>query len=143
MVAKMDERSERGVALASEMLGEEFGAKMREHITSGAFCADLGRFGMAHSYTDRWSREGLDRRSRSLLTIGALIALRQPNELKNHVRIGIANGITVKEFEELLIQLSTYVGYPAIASATTSVIEVLRERGLLQNAQTSEERGVL
>ena len=142
-MAEMDERAERGVSLAAEMLGEEFGAKMREHITSGGFGADLGRFGMAHSYTDCWSREGLDRRSRSLLTIGALIALKQPNELKNHVRVGIANGITVKEFEELLIQLSTYVGYPAIASASTAVIEVLRERGLLDNARTVEERGVV
>ena len=140
---ELDARTEAGVSLASEMLGEKFGERIREHITSGAFAADIARHGMTHSYTDCWSRPGLGRRERSLTTIGVLIGLKQPAELKNHIRIGVANGLTVKEIEEVLIQASTYVGYPAIASATSAVVEVLRELGLAPDAQTSEERGVL
>lgn len=142
-MAKLDERTEKGVSLASEMLGQTFGERIREHITSGQFGADLARHGMTHSYTDCWSREGLDRRARSLVTIGALIGMRQPNELKNHIKAGIANGLTVKEIEETLIQLSTYVGYPAIATAMTATIQVLRDLDLLKGEKTSEERGVL
>ncbi len=94
-MSKLDERTEQGIALASEMLGDTFGQRIREHIDSGTFASDLARFGMTHSYTDCWSREGLDRRSRSLVTIGALVGMRQPNELKNHIKAGVANGLTV------------------------------------------------
>ncbi|MDO7836343.1 carboxymuconolactone decarboxylase family protein [Sphingobium sp. HBC34] len=86
---------------------------------------------MSHSYTDCWSRPGLDRRSRSLLTIGALVGMRQPNELKNHVKIGVANSLSAKEIEEALIQLSTYVGFPAIATAITAAQEALQEIDML------------
>ena len=138
-----DDRFERGVAIAASMLGEEFGERMRKHVYAGGFLADLGRHGMTQSYTDCWSRDGLDRKSRSLVTIGALIGMRQPNELKNHIKIGVANGLTTREIEELLIQLSTYVGFPCVASASTAVVEALRELGMAPDATTSEERGVL
>ena len=140
---KIDEQAERGITLAAEMLGPKFGENMRAHISSGGFASAIARNSMVHAYTDCWSRPGLTRQQRSLVTIAALIGLRQPNELRNHIRIGVANGLTVREIEEILIQLSTYVGYPAIASATTAVVEVLRELGLALDARTSEERGVL
>lgn len=138
-----DERTERGIGLASEMLGEAFGDSMRAHISSGGFASAIARHGMTHSYTDCWSRDGLERRERSLVTIAALIGMRQPNELRNHIKIGVANGLTVREIEEILVQLSTYVGYPCIASATTATIQALREIGMAPDARTSEERGVL
>lgn len=138
-----EERTERGISLASEMLGQPFGEKMRGHIASGGFASAIARHGMTHAYTDCWSRDGLERRERSLVTIAALIGMRQPNELRNHIKIGVANGLTVREIEEILVQLSTYVGYPCIASATTATIEALREIGMAPDARTSEERGVL
>jgi 4-carboxymuconolactone decarboxylase len=141
-VDNIDARTRKGIALASGMLGQQFGEKITAHIESGEFGADLARHGMAHSYTDSWGRDGLDRRSRSLVTIGALIALRQPNELKNHIRAGVANGLVDREFEEILVQLSTYVGYPAVSSAMTVIVEVLRELGRA-DIKTAEERGVL
>lgn len=139
---EIDERTEKGISLAAEMLGEQFGDQVRDFVRSGQFGADLARIGMSTSYTDCWSRDGLDRRSRSLLTIGALIAMRQPNELKNHIRIGLSNGLTVKEIEEIMIHLSSYVGFPVMSSASTAITEVLRESGLIGNAKTSEERGL-
>lgn len=142
-MAELDARTEQGVALAAEMLGEKFGENIREHIASGRFGADIARLGMTHSYTDCWSRPGLGRKERSLATIGALVGMKQPSELKNHIRVGLANGLTVKEIEEVLIQLATYVGFPAIATATTAVIEVLKEKGLAPDARTVEERGLL
>ena len=52
-------------------------------------------------------------------------------------------GLTVRELEELLLQAQPYVGWPAVSTATTAVIEVLRERGLGGVVRTAEERGVL
>ena len=89
-------------------------------------------------------RDGLERKQRSLVTLGILIANRQALELKNHVRIAVANGLTPRELEEVLIQSIPYVGFPAVASATTAMIETLREMGLdLKQTRTSEERGLL
>jgi 4-carboxymuconolactone decarboxylase len=75
--------------------------------------------------------------------LGTLIAQRQSAELKNHVKIGVANGLTVREIEEVLVQALPYVGFPSIASAMTAVIEALREIGLDPDAQTPQERGLL
>jgi len=52
-----------------------------------------------------WTREGLSRRDRSLVTLGILIGTGKPSELKNHVRAGLNNGLTVHELQEVLIQL--------------------------------------
>jgi 4-carboxymuconolactone decarboxylase len=78
-----------------------------------------------------------------LVVLSVLIAQRQAMELKNHVRIALNNGLTPREIEEALIQTLPYVGFPAAASAMTSIIEVLRERGIATDTQTSEERGLL
>ncbi|HEY6868866.1 MAG TPA: carboxymuconolactone decarboxylase family protein, partial [Novosphingobium sp.] len=64
-------------------------------------------------------------------------------ELKNHIRIGLTNGLTVREIEEALIQTLPYVGFPAVAGATSAIVEVLREAGLDTQTRTAEERGML
>ena len=142
-MSELDAKSERGLAVISEMMGETFGARMREHATSGRFGADIARMALDFSFADSWGREGLARRDKSLVILGALIALRQPAELKNHVKIGVANGLTVSELEAVLVQACSYVGFPSIATATSAVIEALREIDLDPNVQTSEERGLL
>ena len=86
---------------------------------------------LEYAFADAWGREGLPRREKSLLIIGALIALRQSSELKNHVKIGASNGLSVKDFESIVVQLAPYVGFPCIATATTAVIEALRAAGRL------------
>jgi 4-carboxymuconolactone decarboxylase len=142
-MSELDAKAERGVAVISEMMGETFGQRLRDHATSGRFGADIGRMALNWSFADSWGREGLARRDKSLVILGALIALKQPSELKNHVKIGIANGLTVPEIEAVLVQACSYVGFPCIATATTAVIEALREIGLDPDVQTAEERGLL
>jgi 4-carboxymuconolactone decarboxylase len=142
-MSKLDEKTERGAAVIGEMMGPKFAEKMIENATSGQFGADISRMALDYSFADSWGREGLPRREKSLVIIAALIAMKQPAELRNHVKIGVANGLTVADFESLLIQLSSYVGFPCIASAQTAVIEALREAGHDPNVKTSEERGLL
>jgi 4-carboxymuconolactone decarboxylase len=142
-VTKLDEKSERGAAVIGDMMGPEFAEKMRQGATSGKFGCDITRMALDYSFADSWGREGLPNREKSLVVIAALIALKQPAELRNHVKIGIANGLTVKDFESLLVQLSSYVGFPCIATAQTAVIEALRQAGHDPDVKTSEERGLL
>ena len=61
--------------------------------------------------------ERLDRRSRSLVTLGALIALRTGDEFGNHVRVGITNGLSHGEIEEVITHSAAYVGFPAARAA--------------------------
>jgi 4-carboxymuconolactone decarboxylase len=142
-MSKLDEKTERGAAVIGEMMGPKFAEKMIENATSGQFCSDLSRMALDYSFADSWGREGLPRREKSLVIIAALIAMKQPAELRNHVKIGVANGLTVADFESLLLQLSSYVGFPCIASAQTAVIQALREAGQDPDVKTSEERGLL
>ena len=72
-----------------------------------------------------WTRPGLDRRSRSLVTLGALIALRAGEELKFHFPIALRNGLTAEELEEVVYHLTGYVGFPAATLASNVGREVL------------------
>jgi len=142
-MTKLDEKSERGAAVIGGMMGQEFAEKMREGAASGKFGSDITRMALDYAFADSWGRDGLAARDKSLLVIAALIALKQPAELRNHVKIGVANGLTVAELESVLVQLASYVGFPCIAMAQSAVIEALRQLGLDPDVKTSEERGLL
>jgi 4-carboxymuconolactone decarboxylase len=138
-----EDLTERGLKLFAEIMGEERAAEMRAGLGREGFGAAIGKLATDFAFGSVWSRDGLERKQRSLVVIGILIAQRQTLELKNHVRIGIRNGLTTREIEEALIQTIPYVGFPAVASATTAIVEVLREQGLDTTTRTSEERGML
>lgn len=139
----MTDLTERGLQVFAEIMGDERAAQMRATINDTGFGSDLGRLATDFAFGSVWARDGLERKHRSLVVIGVLIAQRQTAELKNHIRIGLANGLTAAEIEEALIQTLPYVGFPAVASATGAIIEVLREQGIDTQTRTSEERGLL
>lgn len=140
----MNEHIERGLEVFSQLMGPQAEAAMRNALEHPqAFGAPVARLATEYAFADVWGRDGLERKQRSLVTLGILIATRQTQELKNHVRIAVRNGLTARELEEVLIQSVPYVGFPAVASATTAVIEVLRELGIDTQTRTSEEQGLL
>jgi len=143
-MAHLDEKQESGVAFITSVMGDDFGTAFREAATADRFGSAIPRMAASWAFHDAWQHEGIDRKTKSVAIISALIAMRQSLELKNHVKIGIANGLTAAELEGLLIQLTPYVGFPCIASAQTAVIEAMREAGISpEGLQTSEERGLL
>jgi len=75
-----------------------------------------------------WSRPGLPRKIRSMLNLAMLTALNRPHELKTHVRGALANGVTVEEMKELILQVAIYCGVPAAHSASRVVAEVLEKK---------------
>lgn len=78
-----------------------------------------------YCFGDVWSREGLDRKTRSLITLAALTALTKPNQLKVHVRGALANGATPEEIREVLLHTAVYAGIPAGVEAFNAAAEVL------------------
>lgn len=139
----MTQLSEKGLKVFGEIMGEEKAVALRKSASSTGFGAAIAGLAVNYAFADVWGRDGMERKQRSLVTLGILIATRQSLEIKNHVRIAIRNGLTVRELEEVLIQSVPYVGFPAVASASTVVLETLRELGLDTESQTSEEKGLL
>ena len=74
-----------------------------------------------------WSRPGLDRRTRSCMTLTALIALGRENELALHLRAALRNGLTREEIKEVLLQSAVYCGVPAANAAFAVAQRVLDE----------------
>ncbi|WP_407520039.1 carboxymuconolactone decarboxylase family protein [Methylobacterium oryzisoli] len=84
-----------------------------------------------------WTREGLDRRTRSMLNLAMLTALGRPAELKLHVKGALTNGVTVEEIREILLHATVYCGIPAGLDAFKAAHEVLKAEG----AVTGEPAG--
>lgn len=82
-----------------------------------------------------WSREGLDRRTRSLLNLAMLTALNRPHELEGHVRGALSNGCTVEEIQEALLQAAVYCGFPAGLDAFRTARRALEAAGAVKTAE--------
>lgn len=80
---------------------------------------------MEHAWGGVWAREGLDRRTRSVVTVSMLIALQAHAELKGHVRGALTNGVTPEELREIIMHAAAYCGYPAALSAMRVAREVI------------------
>ncbi|HUJ54714.1 MAG TPA: 4-carboxymuconolactone decarboxylase [Gaiellaceae bacterium] len=91
------------------------------------FTADFQDFITRYAWGEIWSRPGLDRRTRSAVTLTALVALGHDHELAMHVRAAVRNGLTRGEIEEILLQCAVYCGVPAANRAFAVAQEVLAE----------------
>ena len=80
-----------------------------------------------YAWGEIWTRPGLPRRTRSLITIAMMVALNRPEELRMHLRAAANNGVTAKEIQEVLLQTAIYCGVPAANSAFHIAEEVLAE----------------
>jgi 4-carboxymuconolactone decarboxylase len=74
-----------------------------------------------------WTRPGLDRRTRSCITVAMLVALNRHEELALHMRAALTNGVTVDELKEILLQAAVYCGVPAANAAFGVAAKVLAE----------------
>jgi 4-carboxymuconolactone decarboxylase len=81
-----------------------------------------------YCFGDTWTRPGLDRRTRSLITLAALTALTKPNQLKVHVAGALANGCSVEEIRETILHTAVYAGIPCGVEAFNAATEALARR---------------
>jgi len=80
-----------------------------------------------YAWGEVWNRPGLDRRSRSMITLAALTAVRAEGELELHVRAALRNGLTAEEISEVLLHTAVYAGVPAANAAFAIAQRVLEE----------------
>ncbi|MFE7718156.1 carboxymuconolactone decarboxylase family protein [Nocardia rhizosphaerihabitans] len=112
-----------GLTVRREVMGDSFVDQVLAR-TGGTESAELQRFVTEHVWGAVWTRPGLDRRSRSLLNLGMLTALRAHEELAGHVRGALANGLTREEIVEAIIHTAAYCGAPAALSAMRIVQQI-------------------
>ncbi|MGH3137040.1 MAG: 4-carboxymuconolactone decarboxylase [Gaiellaceae bacterium] len=122
----MNETHARGMATRREVLGDEHVDRAIERTTD--FTADFQDLITRYAWGEIWSRPGLDRRTRSCITLTALIALGREEELAMHVRAALRIGVTPEEIEEVLLQSAIYCGVPAANSAFAIAQNVLGEK---------------
>jgi 4-carboxymuconolactone decarboxylase len=117
--------SEEGMQVRREVLGDEH--VDRAVARTDDFTADFQDLITRYAWGEIWSRPGLDRKTRSCVTITALVALGHWEELALHVRAGLRNGLTHEELEEVLLQSAIYCGVPAANRAFAIAQEVLAD----------------
>jgi 3-oxoadipate enol-lactonase/4-carboxymuconolactone decarboxylase len=91
------------------------------------FTEDFQRFITEYAWGGVWTRPGLDRRSRSMITLTALIARGHEDELAMHVRAARTNGLTDDEIKEVILHSAIYCGVPAANSAFRIANQVLED----------------
>lgn len=91
------------------------------------FNAPFQDFITRYAWGEIWTRPGLPRKTRSLITIGMMVALNRSDELRLHLRAAANNGVTRKEIQEVLMQCAVYCGVPAANSAFHIAQEVFAE----------------
>jgi 4-carboxymuconolactone decarboxylase len=118
-----DELREQGMATRREVLGDAH--VDRAMGDANAFTIDLQEHITRYAWGAVWSRPGLDRRTRSCITVAMLAAQGNEHELALHVRAALRNGVSVDELKEILLQVAVYAGVPRANRAFSIARDVI------------------
>ena len=124
----MTELDRVGENVRRAVLGDEHVDRATANATD--FTRDFQELITSYAWGEIWTRPGLDRRSRSIVTLTALVARGHHEELAMHVRAALRNGLTVEEIKEVLLQTAIYCGVPDANTAFRTAQQVLAEDGL-------------
>jgi 4-carboxymuconolactone decarboxylase len=124
--AAQDPAHERGMEVRRAVLGDEYVDAAVERTTP--FTADFQDFITRYAWGGIWTRPGLDRKTRSCITLTALMANGHLEELGLHVEAALRNGLTEEEIAEVLLQGAIYCGVPAANAAFAVARRVLADR---------------
>lgn len=114
----------RGMTVRTEVLGAEHVGRAIENKT--AFTSPFQDFISRYAWGEIWTRPGLDRRSRSIVTLSVLVAMGHLNEFSFHIPAALGNGLSKEEIMEVLMQCGIYAGVPAANSAFAKANEILK-----------------
>lgn len=117
---------ERGMEVRRAVLGDAHVDRAEAGRTE--FTRDFQDFLTRYAWGEVWTRPGLDRRTRSCITVAMLVALNRSEELVLHLRGALNNGVTADELREVLLQAAVYCGVPAANTAFRIANEVLGGR---------------
>jgi 4-carboxymuconolactone decarboxylase len=122
-----------GMRVRREVLGDPHVDRAEARTTD--FTADFQDFITRYAWGEIWTRPLLDRRTRSCITLTALVAGGHLDELAMHVRAAVRNGLSADEIKEVLLQTAVYCGVPAANSAFAVAQRVLVEDGVITERQ--------
>jgi 4-carboxymuconolactone decarboxylase len=125
-----DERHEQGMTVRRGVLGDAHVDRAVANTTD--LTEPFQEFITRYAWGDVWARPGLDRRTRSIVTLAALTSLRAENEIAMHVRAAITNGLTPAEIGEVLLHTAIYAGLPAANAAFAIAQRTLAEMGVAE-----------
>ncbi|MBV8431235.1 MAG: 4-carboxymuconolactone decarboxylase [Solirubrobacterales bacterium] len=120
-----DDTYEEGMRVRREVLGDAHVDRSIERSTG--FTAPFQEFLTRHAWGAVWTRPGLDRRTRSAITLAVLTALGREQELELHLRGAQRNGLTEEEIREVLLHTAVYAGVPAANAAFAVAQRVFSE----------------
>jgi|SRR5581483_11671310 len=118
-----DELHDDGMQTRREVLGDAHVDRAVERTTE--FTAPFQEFITRYAWGSVWSRDGLDRRTRSAITLAVLTALGRENEIALHVQGALRNGLSESEIGEVLLHTAVYAGVPAANAAFAIAAQVL------------------
>ena len=121
----MSDAYDRGMRTRREVLGDDHVDEAIARTT--AFTEDFQDLITRYAWGEIWSRDGLDRRTRSCITLTALVALGREEELAMHVRAALRIGLSPDEIKEVLLHSAIYCGVPAANGAFAVAQRVLDE----------------
>jgi 4-carboxymuconolactone decarboxylase len=123
----MTDEKKRGMQVRREVLGDKY--VDRAEASSTSLTDEFQDLITRYAWGEIWSRPGLDRRTRSCITVGLLVALNRDEELALHIRAALRNGVTADELKEVMLHTTIYCGVPAANSAFRVATRVLAEEG--------------
>ena len=132
-----DPTYERGMTVRREVLGDDYVDASIEQTTP--FTADFQDLITRYAWGETWTRPGLDRKTRSCITLTALMARGLHEELALHVRGAVRNGLTEEEIKEVFLHGAVYCGAPAARAAFAVAQRVVAEHGRSQ--EEGEDQG--
>ena len=118
---------DRGLAIRKDVLGKEFVEKSFE--TADDFNMPMQEMTTEYCWGAIWGRDGLPRKTRSMLNLAMIPILNRPHELKAHIKGALNNGVTKEEITEIFLQVAIYAGVPASVDAFRTAREVFAEAG--------------
>jgi 4-carboxymuconolactone decarboxylase len=121
----VNDRYDEGMRIRREILGDEHVDAAVEATTEDT--ADFQNLITRYAWGEIWARPELDRRTRSAITLMALVALNREHELAMHIRAALRNGLTREEIREVLLQSAIYCGVPAANGAFAIFRNVIAE----------------
>lgn len=116
---------DKGLKIRRETLGDAYVDKAMSQVNG--FTADLQDIVTTYCWGEIWGRDGLDRKTRSIINLAMISALNRPHELAAHVRGAINNGLTPDQIKEVLLQVGIYCGVPAMVDSFRIARTVLEE----------------
>ncbi|MDM1021170.1 4-carboxymuconolactone decarboxylase [Acinetobacter sp. VNK23] len=123
-----EQRYQQGLEVRTAVLGEAHVGRSLQNLND--FNQDFQNFISRYAWGEVWSREGLPRHTRSLVTIAILLALGREDELRMHLKACFNNGVTKDELKELILHSSLYAGLPAANAAMHMAEDVFKELGI-------------